>query len=330
LVPYNHADTLGIAVKLINCPIFYSGEKTKANKYSDINCTLKYAPTEPKKRSILDNMNNQFPNICEYNDFRKYLADYQKARHKTDKTFHKSNVSKLLGLPKTRSYFTDVLRGRQVSTIFIERFIGVLGLNKDESRYFRALVKFNQAESADERELYFDQLISLNRTPHAVIEKKKFEYYKNWYNGTIRALLNIIDFKNDYTALAKSVLPPITTKQAKESVKLLKSLNLVSTDEKGFMRPTDRSIKTPDYLKEEIIKQYQVHSLELAKWCLLKNNQVPQSITTNVISISDEGYSRLDKKIQKFRSEARALVHKDEGRISKVYHFDILLFPNSR
>ncbi len=275
-------------------------------------------------------MKNELPSIYEYNDFRKYLADYQEARHKIDKTFHKSNVSKLLGLPRTRSYFTDVLRGRQVTTIFIERFINVLRLNKDESLYFRALVKFNQAESPDERELYFDQLISLNKTPYAMIDKKKFEYFKNWHNGTIRALLNIVDFKNDYTALAKSVLPPITKKQAIESVKLLKSLHLVSTDAKGFLRPTDQIIKTPDYLKDEIIKRYQAHSLELGRLRLLKNTNIPQSITTNIISISDRGYNRIEKRIQKFRSEIRALVHKDEGRISKVYHFDILLFPNSK
>jgi hypothetical protein len=55
-------------------------------------------------------------------------------------------------------------------------------------------------------------------------------------------------------------------------------------------------------VKDEIIKQYQIHSLELAKWCVLKNKDIPQVIATNVIRISDKGYSRLEKKIQKIRS----------------------------
>jgi uncharacterized protein (TIGR02147 family) len=275
-------------------------------------------------------MKNKLPCIFNYHDFRKFLSDYQEARHHFDKTFNKSNVSKLLGLPNTRSYFTDVLRGRHVSSSFSERFISVFGLNKDESRYFRALVKFNQAETPDERELYFDQLISLNRTPKKVLDKRIFEYYKNWYNGTIRALLHIVDFKGNYASLAKLTLPPITAKQAMESIKLLKSLDLVTSDSKGCLRPTDKSITTPDYIKDEIIKQYQVHSLGLAKWCILKNAAIPQVFATNVISISDKGYRRLEKKIQQFRSEVRALVHKDEEPAQKVYHFDILMFPNSK
>jgi len=275
-------------------------------------------------------MKDKLPSIFNYNDFRRYLSDYQDVRQRFDKTFNKSSLSKLLGLPNTRSYFTDVLRGRYVSSSFSERFISVFNLNKDESRYFRALVKFNQAETPDERELYFDQLISLNKTPKKVLGKRIFEYYKNWYNGTIRALLHVMDFKGDYTSLAKSVFPPITAKQATEAIKLLKSLGLVSLDEKGCLRPTDKSITTPDYIKDEIIKQYQVHSLELAKWCIMKNAAIPQVIATNVISISDKGYRRLEKKIQQFRSEVRALVHKDEEPAQKVYHFDILMFPNSK
>jgi len=115
-----------------------------------------------------------------------------------------------------------------------------------------------------------------------------------------------------------------------ESVKLLKTLGLVAPDAKGCLRPTEKSIATPDYIKDEIIRQYQVNSLELAKWCILKNASLPQLVATNVISISDKGYKRLEKKIQRFRSEVRALVHKDEDPAQKVYHFNILMFPNSK
>ena len=275
-------------------------------------------------------MREDRPQIFGYIDFRKYLSDFQKWKQEEDKGFNKSNLSKLLGLPNTRSYFTDVLNGRVVSPAFIERFANVFGLDKDESRYFMALVKFNQADNSDERELYFDQLVSLNRTPKNVLDKECFQYYRDLHNSTIRAILNFIDFNDDYNALAKKVFPPITGKQAKDSVSLLLRLGLLNLDSKGFLRPTDKSISTPDYTKDEIIKNFQIQSVELAKWCILKNQNVRQIIATNVISISDTGYKRLEKKIEKFRSEVRALVHKDEDPADKVYHLDILLFPNSK
>ncbi len=270
------------------------------------------------------------PNIYEYNDFRKYLADFQKYHYARDKRYSKSSLSKLLGLPNTRSYFGDIIKGKKVSTLFIDRFIQVLKLKKDEAQFFRVLVLFNQADNSDERELYFDQLISLNRTPKRVLEKNIFIYYKNWYNGVIRALLHIYDFKDDYSGFAKKVFPPISAKQARESIALLERLNLIAKDDNGFFKPTERSIATPDGVRDELIKHYQLSCLEMAKNVLLKNSSIPQSISTNVISISSEGLKRLEKKIHQFRAEVRSLVHKDVQPAERIFQLDIMLFPNSR
>jgi uncharacterized protein (TIGR02147 family) len=275
-------------------------------------------------------MTTSEPNLYEYNDFRKYLADFQKHHYAKDKRYSKSSLSKLLGLPNTRSYFGDIIKGKKVSPLFIDRFIQVLKLKKDEAQFFRVLVMFNQAENSDERELYFNQIISQNRTPKRVLEKNIYIYYKNWYNGVIRALLHIHDFKDDYTGFAKKVFPPISAKQARESIVLLKRLGLIAKDGNGFFKPTERSIATPDRVRDELIKHYQLSCLEMAKNALLKNRSIPQSISTNVISISYEGLKRLEKKIDQFRAEVRSLVHKDTQPAEQVFQLDIMLFPNSR
>ena len=275
-------------------------------------------------------MKTKKPIIYDYNNFRQYLADCQKARQAVEKRFTKSAVSKLLGLPNTRSYFTDVLKGRKVSNAFIDRFIKIFELTKDEAQYFRVLVLFNQAENPEERELYFDQLISLNRTPKRVLDKSVFIYYKNWYNSAIRALLHIYDFKDNYSELSRKLNPAITTKQAKESIVLLKKLNLIAQNSQGFYKPIDKSIIAPDFAKDEFLKQYQLSCLEMARHSLIKNTSAPQLISTNMISISSHAYKRIENKIGKFRSEIRSLVHKDEHPAEKVYQMNIVLFPASK
>lgn len=182
-------------------------------------------------------MNTSSPNIYDYNNFRNFLADFQKVRYAADKKYSKSSLSKMLGLPNTRSYFNDVLHGKKVTGIFVERFISVLSLKQEEAQFFRTLIMFNQADSADERELHFSQLISLNRTPKRVLDKNTFIYYGNWYNSVIRALLHIYDFNGNYSELAGKVFPPITVKQAKESIALLSRLNLIAKDRNGFYKP---------------------------------------------------------------------------------------------
>jgi uncharacterized protein (TIGR02147 family) len=86
------------------------------------------------------------------------LSDWQAARQAADPGFHKSSISKRLGLPHTRSYFTDVLGGKKVTAVFLDRFLKLLDLPKNEARYFRALVQYDQATSIAEREEALDLL----------------------------------------------------------------------------------------------------------------------------------------------------------------------------
>jgi uncharacterized protein (TIGR02147 family) len=275
-------------------------------------------------------MKSTLPNVFEYNDFRKYLEDYQQSRYSLDSTFTRSSVCKSLGLPNTRSFLKSIINGQKVTKTFVDRFINLLELNKEEAKYFSVLVKFNQAEDAGERELYFDQLIALNQTPKMIMTKNSYQYYKNWYNSAIRAVLSIYDFNGSYKKLAKIVFPAITEKNAKDAVTLLLKLKLIEKNRDGFYKPNAKSITTAPYVHDEIIKQYQLQCLELAKNALIKNHSLPQDISTNVLYISKEGYNRIREKLNTFRSEIRAIVHKDENPADRVYQLDILFFPNSK
>jgi uncharacterized protein (TIGR02147 family) len=276
-------------------------------------------------------MNNTLPNIFDYNDFREYLGEYQKVRQKNDPFFTKTEICRRLGIPNTRSYFQDIVENRRpLTAAYVNRFIEVLELNPEQAQFFRCLVNFNQASEPGEREMYFDQLVTLNRTPVRKIDLMASLYYKEWYHSVIRALLEVHDFKDDHTALARLIHPPITEKQARQSITLLRDLKLIEKNAEGFYKPTDKTIATSHFLKDELVKNYQIRCLHLAQRAIVQNTKKPQSITTRTISVSEEGYKRIEKRIQKFSSEIRSLVHKDERVPDRVYHLDIVLFPVSR
>jgi uncharacterized protein (TIGR02147 family) len=268
------------------------------------------------------------PSIFEYNDFRKFIADYQNARHEKDPTYTKSRITQLLGLPNSRSYLTDVLRNKIVSPTFVERFIKAFGFNQDEANYFRTLVKFNQADNPDERELCFEQLIALNKTPKRSIYRQAYHYYKHWNNGAMRALLNVYDFDGkDFSALSRKLVPSISVPLAKKAFVLLLKMQLIAKNAQGFYKPTDHSIVAEEFVREEILKQYQIKCLELAKSAVISDTKQTRIITTNTISISNLGLARIEKQIERFRAQIRSLVHKDEHEAETVYQIDILLFP---
>ena len=85
--------------------------------------------------------------IYAYLDFREFLRDYQQKRQAADRKFTKAHVCRLLGLPNTRSYFVNVLKDKEVTREFVERFIFAFRLGDEEAQYFRVLVQFNQSRN---------------------------------------------------------------------------------------------------------------------------------------------------------------------------------------
>jgi uncharacterized protein (TIGR02147 family) len=273
---------------------------------------------------------DQRPNIFGYNDFRTFLEEYYTYTHTMDRNFTKAFVCQELGLPNSRSYFQDVLNGKFVSELKIPLFIKLLRLSHEESQYFRVLVKFNQCDDPEEKELLLDQLITLNRTPQKIVSPKAYSYYKEWYHSVVKALLEVIDFSGDYTGLGHKLLPPITARQARGSIQLLMDLGLIKKNERGFYKPTDKVVSTGAFAQEAIIRQFQLKCIGSARFALMKNRGQPERVLTNTISISEEGYKRLETHLQKFCSEVRSIVHKDEKKPDRVYQLDILLFPQMR
>ena len=273
----------------------------------------------------------ELPSPYDYNDFRRYLADWHAARQAADPEFSKSEVSRQLGLPRTRSYFTDILAGKRLSGTFLDRFILVLGLDKDEARYFRVLVRFNQSETPEDRELSFDQLVALNKTPRQGLDQKHYLYYHHWWNGAIRALLEVSDYgQDDAGKLAKDLTPPITPGEAKASLELLQELGLVAKNGKGLLKPTTRNLATPEGSRDELVRQLQIQQLELAQRSLLMPPSDDRRTFTNTVSVSESGWDMILQRIERFREELRSIVHRDPDPANRVAQFTLSFIPLSR
>ncbi len=276
-------------------------------------------------------MDEQLPNIFKYTNFRKYLEDYRNQKRILDPGFTHAYICHKLGQRNSRSFFNNVISGRKnVSSSFIDLFIKLLELKEDEAKYFRLMVNYNQAYSVQEKEFYFEQLIQMNKTPKKLLCKDTYKYFSEWYHSTIRAFLDIYNFQGDYKKLAQKLKPQITTKQARESIFLLKKLGLIDKNSDGFLKPTEKVITTEDCVKDQLITQYQLKTLDLAKEALLDNSNIPKKITTMTVSISDKGFERIMNRFQQFKKEVRSIVHKDEDDATKLYQINAQIFPQTK
>lgn len=267
------------------------------------------------------------PSVYSFNDFRKYLSSWQSWAQTRDPGFTKSEFSRRLGLPRTRSFFTDVLSGRKVTEAFVDRFLLVLQLERDEARYFRILVRFNQAETPEDREIAFDQLVGMSRVHQTFLEPEASAYYRHWWNGAIRALLATGDFTEDPAPIVRSLRPAVTPKQVRESLQLLRDLRLINQDETGFLRPTDRSLSTPEQSREELVKQLQIQQLGIVQTALMAGDDPERRVFTNTVSISAEGAAMVLDRVENFRRALRALVQQDPGPQDRVLQVSLSLVP---
>jgi uncharacterized protein (TIGR02147 family) len=267
------------------------------------------------------------PNVFTYDDFRRFLLDWWKFRRESDPDLTKSEMSRRLGLPNTRSYFTDVLGGKKVTDLFLDRFELAMDLSIDETRFFRALVQFNQADTPEAREVAFDSLVAYNRTPHRRLDPKEYSYYRHWWNGAIRAVLAIEDHGDDWDALAMRIQPAITAKQARTSVELMSDLGLVEVDGAGHWKPRDAALSTGDHIRETLVQQVQMQWFDVARLAIMTPSSQPRDFATSTIHVSRNGLEQIRSRLDKFRSEIRSIAQKDPDAADRVYSLCLAFFP---
>jgi hypothetical protein, TIGR02147 len=143
--------------------------------------------------------------IFQFTNFRKYLDEYQAARVQTDPDFTRAGACALLGLPKTRSYYNDIIKGKKLSSRMIPKFVEVLGLNKKEARYFETMVNMDQAKTATERNAFFEELLKQHPDSHRILNEDAYEYYNHWYNSVLFTALEVVDVSDDLEPIQKLI-----------------------------------------------------------------------------------------------------------------------------
>lgn len=269
-----------------------------------------------------------FADIYQFTHFRKYLAEYQRQRAKSEPEFTRTEICNRLGLEKTRSYFADVLRGKKVSPRMVQKFSDVLGLDRKKSRYFEALVQFDQAKNDVERKSAMEELLRLNPNPQLLLNSDSYEYYAKWYHSALFAILDVVDVGDDLSAISKRIFPRVSPGKLQESLQLLSKLGLVAKNEDGFWKPTRDSVSSGPKNNAELVREYQLQCFELSKEALLAQGKTPHLASTLVFSLSTNAYKTLESELQEFKSKVRRIIAEDSEKATEVYHLNIHLFSN--
>ena len=269
-----------------------------------------------------------YVNIFDFTKFRKYLAAYQEHRQLAEPGFSRTEFCNQLGLPNTRSYFNDIVQGKRLTDNMLDRFIKVIGLKNNEARYFEAMVRFDQGKTAEVRDNAFAEMMKLNKTPQAIVNPDSYEFFGNWYNSTVYAILEVMDVGDELSELAQKIFPPVSEKHLKASLALMQKMDLVRRDERGFWKPTKESLATVQQSKSQMILQFQKQCLELSKQALDSEGSESRDMTTFTFAVSKTAQMKVEKAAEKFKAQLRQIVISDTEKPTVVEHVNLHVFSN--
>jgi uncharacterized protein (TIGR02147 family) len=269
------------------------------------------------------------PSVYDYHDFRKFIADAQRAIKAKKPCFTYRFIAQKVGM-KSPGHITWIIQGkRNLSKKKILPFAQVFGLNAKETEFFISLVHFNQARTHIEKKFYLDRLVSLQGPQKTVIQPGSYELYSKWYYSVVRELFAIHQLGDEYKRIAHLVQPPITVREAQQTVELLCNLGLIRKNASGHYSQVEQAITTGDVWRSVAIRQFQMDTFDLAKEALNSVDAAQRDISTITMSISDERFAMMCERIKQFRNELIALATSDTAP-SRVYQLSMALFPLSR
>ena len=269
--------------------------------------------------------------IFEYLDYREFLKDYYNAKKEANPAFSLRVFSDKIGF-KAKDFISRVMNGdKNLSSQSIPKVASGLRLGKHETEFFIALVKFNQAETTEERNSAFEEMQAVLKVvrfaeKQHLLGHAQYMVYSHWRHLTIRSLIGMYGFDGDYEALARRVHPRITAEEAKASVKLLEDCMLIKKGKNGKYVLTENAITTGDRTSKLALRGFHQDCLKLAADSIDRDPPGTRHISGLTLGISQEGYERIVERINAFRKEIALIAEEDENS-DKVFQLQFALFP---
>ena len=276
------------------------------------------------------NGNKEQRKIFEYLDYREFLQDYYRIRKEANSSFSLRAFSDKIGF-KAKDFISRVMQGeKNLSEQSIQKVASGLRLGKRESEFFAALVLFNQAETAEERNSHYAKMqeilkiVRFSESQH-LMAHYQYQVYSDWRHLVVRSLIGMFGFSGDFKELGNRVHPKITPEQAKESVKLLESCGLILKKEDGSYELSQSAITTGNRTSKTALRGFHQKCLKLGADSIDRDQPSERNISGLTLGISKDGYERIVERINAFRKEIAFLAEEDQDADS-AYQLEICFF----
>lgn len=270
----------------------------------------------------------QAPNLFDYFDYRDYLHDFYLFHKRKNSAYSYRLFARKakLGSP---NYLKLVVDGkRRITDRTIYQFARGLGLTRDEEKYFRELVMYQEVSDPDSKELHLKSLLKYQekqRTP-TPLKADKLKFLLDWHHGVIRELISTRDFKDDPAWIAKRLGNKISEAQAKETIELLLRYQIVQRTSDGKLELREPLLTSSDEVPSHVLRSLHRTYLRKAITSIFSVPMERRELSGLILAVSHSRLKELKEEIKEFRRKLNRKYGLDkEG--DDVYFIGLYLFP---
>lgn len=265
--------------------------------------------------------------VFTYTDFRLFIKDRYRFIKSHDRTLTYKKLGKIVGF-SSPGFFTQIIQGKsRLPAPMVDRLCRALGLTVKEQGYFKLLVEFGQTDTHARKHELFKKLINNNTGAARTLTPEQYVVFDKWYYTAIHELLHYYPFNGDYHAIARKLTPPISPSEAREAIALLLRLKLITKNERGvFVRSDAESLTTGFHPASVAINNYLLEMMKLGERSIEICPEDVRSLSTLTVSLSENGYHRLERELHEFRRRLLTLAKEDSFE-DRCYQINLQMFP---
>jgi uncharacterized protein (TIGR02147 family) len=269
------------------------------------------------------------PILEEYVDYRQFLRDYYEETKKRFPFFSYRYFSRRAGINSPAFYKAVASGERGLTERTIPAFVKGLGLTAQQGDFFRELVFFTQARTGKQKQEHLERMRGLlPKVAEKVLPAGYYAYYSRWYHIALREQVCLLDWKEDYAFLARSLRPTISVREAKAAVKLLMDLGLLRRNAEGRYEQTDRHLTSGAEVVTLAVRQVNEQFAVLGAEAINRFPATRRDASSLVVGLAPETYPLIKVAIQEFKDKVKRLISL-QGTPTAVYNLNVHLFPLS-
>lgn len=279
----------------------------------------------------------QMPEISQYMDYRKFLADfYAFKRDQTKKDIRPYSYQMFSAAANIKSpqYLRLIIEGkRNLSIDMVAKFAKALSLQKEQTEELKNLVNYTQATDPSERNRFLKELMEKRvnqQIKSGEIDSKAWEKVPSWVTWVVYSMVDQKGVNFEPAQLKQLLGEKATLDEITASLnKLLESGDLVKDAETGKIKRARPLMENADNIPVALVKKLQAELLYLGMESLFQDDPTDREFGTVTLSLTESEFEEIKFKLRQMRKQMTKdnSIARSQGEGDRIYQLNVQLFP---